>query len=64
MKPEIQQLAAWLDKEADGVPFGEIGVTVTMHGGRINRVSRSSTETKKTDSQPTGGNGRGRTREA
>jgi hypothetical protein len=41
---EISAAAEWLRDQAKGVPFGEVGVTLVLHAGRLVRMERTVRE--------------------
>ena len=44
---EIENLARWLIKQAQAVPYGSIGVEITLHAGKIVKTSKAVSESKK-----------------
>lgn len=42
--PEVEQAVKWLLDELQNVKFGTCGLNVTMHGGRVSKISRSTSE--------------------
>jgi hypothetical protein len=44
MKPEIAAAASWLAEQVERVAFGEVTVTLVLHGGKVSRIERSVTE--------------------
>ncbi|MCF7949863.1 MAG: hypothetical protein K9M94_14835 [Spirochaetia bacterium] len=42
MRPEIQQLAEWLEAQADSNPYGEFQVKVVLHAGKVTRGETGS----------------------
>ena len=40
----VLEVATWLDEQLRTAKFGEIGVSLTVHDGRITRLSKTVTE--------------------
>ena len=41
---QIATASAWLEREAARVAFGEVGITLVMHAGRLVRIERTVRE--------------------
>jgi len=41
---EFREAIAWLAHEMERVQFGDIGITLVIHAGRLTRVVRTITE--------------------
>lgn len=50
VESEILAAAAWLREHATAVPFGEIGIRIVLHGGRVARIERTLTTKCQSDS--------------
>jgi len=44
---EIAAAAAWMRSEAVRLPFGTVGVSLTLHRGSVTRVDRTSSASLK-----------------
>ena len=40
----VREAFAWLMAEAERIPYGEVGVTLTIHDGRVTKIERRSAE--------------------
>jgi hypothetical protein len=41
INPQLQTFIKWLLEEAENITFGEIGITLVIHGGSIKRVDQT-----------------------
>jgi hypothetical protein len=44
IRPELADAVRYLERQADAVKFGKIGLSITVHGGRIKQIERSTLE--------------------
>ena len=44
LREQIAEATSWLEREAQRVYFGEVGIALVIHGGRITRIERSVVE--------------------
>lgn len=47
LSPEVADLAAWIEQQAERHAYGTFGIAVTLHAGEIRKVERHATETVK-----------------
>jgi hypothetical protein len=47
LEREIQSASSWLQREAERIPFGSVGITIVLHRGAVSKVERSSSTTLK-----------------
>ncbi|MGV7929345.1 MAG: hypothetical protein AB2L13_10630 [Spirochaetota bacterium] len=40
-REQVEALLKWLVREAEAVAYGEVGISVTVHGGRITRTAKT-----------------------
>lgn len=47
LSPEVADLAAWVQTQANRYAYGTFGIAVSLHNGEIRKVERHATETLK-----------------
>jgi len=41
LSPAVREVATWLDEQIRAANFGEVGVLLTIHDGKVTRVAKS-----------------------
>ena len=47
LDPEILRVAEFLQQQIVANPFGSVGVSLTVHGGRVSKIEKTISETLK-----------------
>ena len=42
--PAVREVATWLEQQLHATKFGEVGVQLTVHDGKVTKVARTVTE--------------------
>jgi hypothetical protein len=46
---DVREISNWLQAEIDRRPFGEIGIKIVTHAGRIKRIEKTLIEKEQPD---------------
>ena len=57
LREQVTEAAAWLEREARRVAFGELQITLVLHAGRVVRVEHGVIERMQPGSGAEGGGG-------